>query len=138
MKHPTPQAYPEPRSDFLIKYSSRYAEFPAFTACPSYQKSYKPEILKKDGLTVNDIREFRYPQNKNAAKYFVNVTHSVTDLIQSITIRVKTPVPNSTETFLNFESSSEFISNLRTYFFRSFGLCYSLEIPFWIQDLKVV
>ena len=88
-------------------------------------------------MTIRDIRNFKFPQNKNSAKYFQNVTHSVAELIKSITIRVKTPVPNTTETFLNFESSSEFMSNLRVYFFRSFGLCYSLEIPFWIQDLKV-
>ena len=65
--------------------SSRVAEFPAFTVCPSYQKSFKPKLLSYDGLSANDMRNFNYPTDKDSAMYLKNVTHNVTDLIKSIT-----------------------------------------------------
>ena len=118
--------------------SSRDTAFPAFTVCPTYQNAYKSEILQQDGLTVSDIRKFNYPQDKDPANYLKNVTHSVTDMIQYITFRVKNFARNTTSTTLTFDSDSELIRNMRVYLQRNLGLCYTLETPFWIQDLEVV
>ena len=88
--------------------SSRVAEFPAFTVCPSYQKSFKPKLLSYDGLSANDMRNFNYPTDKDSAMYLKNVTHNVTDLIKSITgnyRNTKISIPRN-QMFVVFKTTS--------------------------------
>ena len=120
----------------LYQHSSSKEEFPVFTLCPSYQKSYKPEILNNDGLTVRDMRKFNYPKNKNSALYYQNVTHNITELIKSIDFVVNFPNPSNNKIRISFDDD-DFSQYIRGNYSPTFGQCFSMEVPIWIKQLKV-
>ena len=117
----------------LVSPSSRVAEFPVFTICPSYDRSYKPELLSQDGLTVKDMRNFNYPKAKDSAMYLKRVTHNVTDLIKSITFTLA----NYKDEEVIFDSDNDLLYNTERQFNRHFGLCFTMQVPHDIQNFKV-
>ena len=117
----------------LISPSSRVAEFPVFTICPSYHKSYKPKLLNQDGLSVSDMRNFNYPKDKDSANYLKRVTHNVTELIK----RISFILADLEDEELRFDSDSDFFNNTKRQFNRHFGLCFTMQVPQDIKNLKV-
>ena len=118
---------------FVVLSSSSEAEFPVFTICPSYHKSYKPELLSQDGLTIKDIRIFNYPKDKDSAKYLKRVTHNVTDLIKSIAFKLA----NHKNQKLIFDSDNDLLYNTKRQFNSNFGFCFTMQVPQDIQMFKV-
>ena len=120
--------------------SSRDAEFPEFTICPSYQ-SYKEYVLEHYNLKDKDVEHFKFPENVNSAEFFKNATYSANELIKLISIRVSDNLPNSDETTfdINFDALTlDDISNwVVTKNWTSSGRCYGFKIPDWIRNLKV-
>ena len=117
----------------LISPSSRVAEFPVFTICPSYHKSYKPELLSKDGLNVSDMRNLNYPKDKDSAIYLKKVTHNVTELIKSITFILA----DYEDKDVTFDSNNDLLYNTKRQFYLEFGLCFSMQTPQDIQKFQV-
>ena len=113
--------------------SSKIAEFPVFTICPCYHKSYKPELLSQDGLSVNDMRNFNYPKDKDSAKYLKRVTHNITELIKRISFIL---ADHEAEEVI-FYSDSDFLNNTKRQFNRHFGICFTMQIPQDIKNFKV-
>ena len=113
--------------------SSKIAEFPVFTICPCYHKSYKPELLSQDGLSVNDMRNFNYPKDKDSAKYLKRVTHNITELIK----RISFILADHEDEEVIFDSDSDFLNNTKRQFNRHFGICFTMQIPQDIKNFKV-
>ena len=118
---------------FVVSSSSRVAEFPVFTICPSYHKSYKPELLSKDGLNVSDMRNLNYPKDKDSAIYLKKVTHNVTELIKSITFILA----DYEDKDVTFDSNNDLLYNTKRQFYLEFGLCFSMQTPQDIQKFQV-
>ena len=79
-----------------------------------------------------------YPKDKESNKYLVKVTHNVTELMKSITIEVNLLIPNTTnERKIKFEKDSEIEKHVKGKYSKTFGQCFILEVPLWIQNLKV-
>ena len=102
---------------FFTKISSRRAEFPVFSLCPSYQRAYKPELLSQDDLNVNDLRNLKYPQNKDSATYHRKVTHNVTEFIRSISFRVRDDIPSTKKGPIIYYFGGKFPSRHKQNFF---------------------
>ena len=113
--------------------SSKVAEFPVFTICPSYHKSYKPELLSKDGLNVSDMRNLNYPKDKDSAIYLKKVTHNVTELIKSITFILA----DYEDKDVTFDSNNDLLYNTKRQFVKAFGFCFTMQVPQYIQKFKV-
>ena len=118
----------------LISPSSRVAEFPVFTICPSYHKSYKPKLLSKDGLSVSDMRNFNYPKDKDSFKYLKRVTHNVTELIKSISFIL---ADHEDEEVRFASDSSDFLNNTKRQFNSHFGFCFTMQVTQDIKNFKV-
>ena len=116
-----------------MSFSSTVAEFPVFTICPSYHKSYKPELLSKDGLNVSDMRNLNYPKDKDSAIYLKKVTHNVTELIKSITFILA----DYEDKDVTFDSNNDLLYNTKRQFYLEFGLCFSMQTPQDIQKFQV-
>ena len=116
------------------------AEFPVFTICPSFDKSYKRELIHQDGLSVKDMYYTNFPKDKDSLAYLRKVTHNVSELIKSIQLRLAKYEDGGLgiDFDIKYESESDLLhyiveTNERSYF----GRCFSLIVPDEIKKLKV-
>ena len=114
------------------------AEFPVFKICPSFDKSYKREILQQDGLSVKDMYSRNFPKDKASLAYLKRVTHNVSELIKSISFKLADNKDGGL--VITYDSESDLDHNTKEendghggYF----GHCFSLKVPQEIQNLKV-
>ena len=78
-----------------------------------------------------------YPKDMESNKYFKKVTHNATELMKSITIEVNLLIPDTNEREIQFEKDSEIEKHVKGKYSKTFGQCFIVEVPLWIQKLKV-
>ena len=112
------------------------AEFPTFTICPSFHKTYKRELLNQDGLSVKDMYIRNFPKDKDSLAYLKRVTHNVSELIKSITFRLADYKDGGLG--ITYDSDTDLLQNtVESNDHSLFGRCFSLIVPQEIKDLKV-
>ena len=110
------------------------AEFPVFTICPSFGKSYKRELLRQDGLSVKDMYHKNFPKDKDSLAYLKRVTHNVSELIKSITFTLA----DHKGGIIEYDSESDLLHNtVEANDIFHFGRCFSLTVPQEVKNLKV-
>ena len=110
------------------------ADFPAFLICPSFDKSYKREILSQDGLSVKDMYFRNFPKDKDSLAYLKRVTHNVSELIKSITFTLA----DHKGGIIEYDSESDLLHNtVEANDIFHFGRCFSLTVPQEVKNLKV-
>ena len=110
------------------------AEFPVFTICPSFDKSYKRELLRQDGLSLKDMHRRNFPKDKDSLSYLKRVTYNVSELIKSISFKLR----DRKDRGIKYDSESDLLNNtVESNDHSFFGRCFSLTVPQEIKYLKV-
>ena len=128
----------------LINFSSSETVLPELIICPDYYHSYKENVIGKYGLKVKDMQKLKYPQNISDIKLFEEATYNASELLKTISIKVLSTLPNTTNQrifWINFdELANENSVNdwVDTKNWTSLGRCYSFQVPKWLSKLQVI
>ena len=130
-------------------------EFPAITICPNFDIAYKSNILQVYNSSAMDIRNLKFPgtkhENMTSLDFFQKVTHSLTDILSKLSIRLKTKIDNKYNLFTLYDSSyHNYLKNdsnqmyipisdghwiIQNYL--PFGRCFTFHVPRWLKLLQV-
>lgn len=132
------------------------AEFPSLTLCPDYGVAYKESILNQYGLSPSDMRNFRFPNvsNMTSFEFYMLVTYDLNEVLEDMFIDATNYVPGTNYTRMFFsdvenlghptESIDDHVMVLnfsypqwKTQYYKTFGRCFTLDIPQWIKDTRV-
>ena len=112
--------------------------------------------MEENYSSANDIREFKFPKlkqdgNLTTLDFFQRITHSLTDILSKISIRVKTKFDNRYQVFSLYDPSM--YTNAKNYSnemytpliedkfidqnYLPFGRCFTFHTPKWLKILQV-
>ena len=90
------------------------------------------------------MRNMNYPKNITSAKLYKSMTYGISEIIKKIKIEVRNgkykrlymsfDVPVEIEEMIKINEFEWFVSKNRS----SIGRCFSLQIPEWIKERKVI
>ena len=129
--------------DFHSVVKQQDATFPTFTICPESSFAYKKDVITKHGYThYNDYncggkgtsRTKPCPfwitnsstENISPYDFFEEITHSVTEMIESITVH--TLIPDTLGGYKMVLEGRNLEKNVETQYHRPFGRCYTLSL----------
>ena len=133
-------------------YRNSDTEIPAITLCPSYDAAYKRNILAKYNWSADSMREMKTPEtNLSTLEFWHLVTHSLRDIVNSVTIEVTSEIPNTSITEISMFENIQGLSNHSSYemiksidvkdwttcAWPAFGFCYVFKTPEEIARLGV-
>ena len=90
------------------------------------------------------MQKLKYPQNISDIKLFEEATYNASELLKTISIKVLSTLPNTTNQrifWINFdELANENSVNdwVDTKNWTSLGRCYSFQVPKWLSKLQVI
>ena len=152
------ERYSTPKKSFLYliqlvtkihDFSTQWAEIPTLSICPSFDSAFKRTVLNETfGLLPDNVRNFSFPPQVQSVQFYEKVTHSITDLIQQITIKTKEHYPGHDSLYIDLkfnDSGIVFPDTLeikperwfKKMAWHKFGYCFSFEMPPEIKKLNV-
>ena len=135
-----------------MKFSIAEAEFPAITICPNYEIAFKSDILKAYGSSAKDIRQLKFPKtNLTSLEFYQKVSHSLTDIISKVSIRVKKKINREYQLYSLYDPNvyNEVQNGSNVMYVPIYngqwivqnwlhvGRCFTFHVPLWLQLMQV-